>query len=288
MTVAATLAGALLVAVVARDVFHTLFHSTGRGSIGRAVAALTWAALHPSGPTGRRAIAVGGPLALALVVVVWAVLLVAGFALLYLPHVPGGFTVPPEHAGDPATLLAVSFSLVTLSTLGFGDMTPSSDGLQLLAPMEALVGFGLLSASIAWLLSIHPVLARRRSLAYDVTLLARAERETGLTAEDELQELHRRVVEVERDLDAYPITLYFAELDPRFSLASALPVLSSLLDRLEETELRAAARLHAAVLQEALDDLGDTIGAFPGFGGLGRREALARYAEHHSPPNGHP
>ena len=242
----------------------------------------------PVRPTGRRAIAVGGPLALALVVVVWAVLLVAGFALLYLPHVPSSFTGPPEHAGDPATPLAVSFSLVTLSTLGYGDMTPSSDGLQLLAPLEALVGFGLLSASIAWLLSIHPVLARRRSLAYDVTLLARAERETGLTAEDELQELHRRVVEVERDLDAYPITLYFAELDPRFSLASALPVLSSLLDRLEETELRAAARLHAAVLREALDDLGDTIGAFPGFGGLGRREALARYAEHHSPPNGHP
>jgi hypothetical protein len=288
MTVAATLAGALLVAVVARDVFHTLFHSTGRGSIGRAVAALTWAALHPSGPTGRRAIAVGGPLALALVVVVWAVLLVAGFALLYLPHVPGGFTVPPEHAGDPATLLAVSFSLVTLSTLGFGDMTPSSDGLQLLAPMEALVGFGLLSASIAWLLSIHPVLARRRSLAYDVTLLARAERETGLTAEDELEELHRRVVEVERDLDAYPITLYFAELDPRFSLASALPVLSSLLTGWRRRSSAPRRRLHAAVLREALDDLGDTIGAFPGFGGLGRREALARYAEHHRPPNGHP
>jgi hypothetical protein len=39
MLFAATLAGALLVAVVARDVFQTLFHSAGRGSIGRAVAA---------------------------------------------------------------------------------------------------------------------------------------------------------------------------------------------------------------------------------------------------------
>jgi hypothetical protein len=233
MTVAATLAGVLLVAIVARDVFDTLFHSAGRGSLGRVVASWTWAVLQGSGRRGGRAIAVGGPLALALVIVVWAVLLVAGFALLYLPHVPGGFTVTPDHAGDPAALLAVSFSLVTLSTLGYGDITPSSDGLQLLAPLQALVGFGLLSASIAWLLSIHPVLARRRSLAYDVTLLARAEREAGVTAEEELEDLHRRVIEVERDLHAYPITFYFAEGDARFSLAAALPVLAGLVDRLD-------------------------------------------------------
>ena len=288
MTVAATLAGALLVGLVARDVFDTLFHSAGRGSIGRVVAGWTWAALHPSGPAGRRAITVGGPLALAVVVVVWAVLLVAGFALLYLPHVPGGFTVAPEHAGDPTLLLAVSFSLVTLSTLGYGDITPSSDALQLLAPLEALVGFGLLSASIAWLLSIHPVLARRRALAYDVTLLARAEHETGVTAEPELEDLHRRVVEVERDLNAYPVTFYFAELDARFSLAAALPVLSVLLDRVDQETLAGGARLHAVVLREALDDLGDTIGSFPGLCGLGRREALTRYAERHSPPEGTP
>jgi hypothetical protein len=105
-----------------------------------------------------------------------------------------------------------------------------------------------------------------------------------VTAEDELEELHRRVVEVERDLDAYPITLYFAELDARFSLAAALPVLSALLDRQDPGALPAAARLHAVVLREALDDLGDTIGSFPGFGGLGRRDALIRYAERHGPP----
>jgi hypothetical protein len=65
-------------------------------------------------------------------------------------------------------------------------------------------------------------------------------------------------------------------------------VLSSLVDRSDTGALPGSARLHAVVLQEALDDLGTTIASFPGFGGLGRREALARYAARHCPPDARP
>ena len=68
---------------------------------------------------------------------------------------------------------------MTLTTLGFGDVTPDAAWLRLVVPVEALLGFGLLSASISWLLLIHPALARRRSLAYEIALLRKAEQETG-------------------------------------------------------------------------------------------------------------
>jgi Ion channel len=69
---------------------------------------------------------------------------------------------------------ALNVSLVTLTTLGFGDVTPTDAWLRLLAPIEALLGFGLLTASISWLLLIYPALSRRRSLAYEVALLRQA------------------------------------------------------------------------------------------------------------------
>jgi hypothetical protein len=144
---------------------------------------------------------------------------------------------------------------------------------------------------VAWLLSIHPVLARRRSLAYDVALLERAERDAGVTLlklpgrelEAELEELHSRLVEVERDLVAYPITFYFAELDRRFSLAAALPVLARLADGVDAPALGPGGRLHGAMLREAIDDFAGTAARFPGYRGLATRDVLARYAERHAP-----
>jgi hypothetical protein len=52
--------------------------------------------------------------------------------------------------------------------------------LRLLALIEALVGFGLLTAAISWVLSIYPALSRRQSLAQKISLTHKAELETGI------------------------------------------------------------------------------------------------------------
>ena len=52
---------------------------------------------------------------------------------------PGAFSVPPSEAGSlPATLLYFSFT--TLTTLGYGDVTPVSPVARALANAEALTG----------------------------------------------------------------------------------------------------------------------------------------------------
>lgn len=284
--VAATATGLALVALVARDVFGALFARGARWSLSRDVAELVW---QLSGVLRRRRggpSALAGPLALVLVVGTWAALLVCGFALVYLPHVPDGFTMAAHLRDDSAVFSSLYFSAVTLATLGYGEMTPRTDWTQVVAPVQALVGFGLLTASISWFLSIFPVLARRRALAYDLMLIDEARRSTAparppLAAE--LDQLHRRVVEVERDLVAFPITLYFAELDPRHSLAAALPGLLHALDELDLDVLDDAERLHAAMLRAALDDVTRTLGGFPGYGHARAADVLREYATRHAP-----
>ena len=95
-----------------------------------------------------------GPVAFVAVIATWAGLLVLGWALVFWPHMPGDFRFDAGlDARGPDFVNALNVSLVTLATLGFGDITPTS-GTAAVLPLEALLGFGLLSAIISWLVSI--------------------------------------------------------------------------------------------------------------------------------------
>jgi len=112
---------------------------------------------------------------------------------------------------------------VTITTLGFADVIPHAGWLRGVAPLEALLGFGLLSASISWLLLIYPAISRRRSLAYEISLLVEAEGQAGVALERLEPASAAGIYEelaVERDLVSFPISYYFAELDERFALAA--------------------------------------------------------------------
>jgi Ion channel len=75
-----------------------------------------------------RLFAAAGPTALVVVIATWALLLILGWALVFWPHVPDGFRFDPGTAErDAGFLEAVYLSLVTVTTLGFGDITPEAD-----------------------------------------------------------------------------------------------------------------------------------------------------------------
>jgi hypothetical protein len=156
--------------------------------------------------------------------------------------------------------------------------------------MEALLGFGLLSASISWLLLIYPVLARRRSLAYEVWLLLETEHRTGTALEDVepeaaqrvYAELTSRLIAVERDFVNFPISYYFAEQDQRFSLAAVAPELLRMAQRGAEEKAPESVRLRAIMLVEALSDLSATAASrFHRKRTESTAEALAAYAADH-------
>ncbi|WP_396643615.1 potassium channel family protein [Microbacterium sp.] len=100
-----------------------------------------------------------------LVIVVWAALQVCGWTLIYLPQTPDGFSFAPGLNPDryPDLFSSIYFSLVTLGTLGYGDVVPTTPVLRILAPLQALTGFILLTAAVSWIMQLYPALNRRRT-----------------------------------------------------------------------------------------------------------------------------
>lgn len=254
-----TFAGAVLVLGVLRDVFHTLWHPTRHGGLSRLVMTALWR-LPSYLPLRRPASGLAGPLAMVTVVALWALTAVVGWALIYWPHMPQGFTytaglLPADHAGFPDALYV---SLVHISTLGLGDIAPAAGWLRILAPMEALVGFALLSATVAWTLGIYPALARRHALALRLSCLARIHPTTEQIDSNAgaaiLDGLAGAVTVVSVDFQQYAESYYFHDGDDHTSLARQIACAVNLADRAAGAR-HPDVRLSAAVLRAALDDL---------------------------------
>jgi hypothetical protein len=268
VSILVTAGGVLLILAALRDVFDTLFHPGGKARMSRAVMRIVWRVYHPIARRWPEAISLAGPTALILIVALWASSLIVGWALIFWPHVPEQFSFQPgtEHGGLDGLVDALYLSVVTLATVGYGDVTPDAAWLRIIAPVEALLGLGLLTASIAWLGTIYPVLTRRRALAYEAFLLLESQRETEITVGDLepdsqaeiFADLTSRVIMLKRDLVAFPIAYYFGETDNRFSLPAALPFLWDLACRGSHPEVDKRARLRAVMLRDALADLAST------------------------------
>jgi Ion channel len=279
-----------LIALAGRDVFDALFHPEGKGTFARLIMRTVWAGFRRLVGGRVRVFALAGPTALLAVMASWAGLLILGWALIFWPHVYAGFHSTGIPVRPGTFVEALHISLVTLTTLGFADVVPHAGWLRLIAPLEALLGFGLLSAVISWLLLIHPALSRRRSLAYEISLLVEAARETGVALE-ELEpaavegiyaELTSRLVAVERDLVSFPISYYFAELDERFALAATANRLHELAIRGTSAHMPPGVRVRAWMLLEALRDFSaTTVERFHRSSGRGTAEALVAYAQDH-------
>lgn len=125
---------------------------------------------------GHRAGSAVGPAAMVAVILLWVASQGVGWALVWYPHVPGGFMyssgVDPANYPDAVEALYVSF--VTLSTLGYGDVVATDPWIRAASPFEALTGFALLTAALTWFTQIYPPLSRRRALALELKGLADA------------------------------------------------------------------------------------------------------------------
>jgi hypothetical protein len=286
-TIALTVAGVALIALALRDVFDALFHESGKGVLSRLLMRGVWRVFRrlAGGPTERLELA--GPVSLIVVVLTWATLLVVGWALVLVPHFPAGYEYSTESSGR--LLDALYVSLVTLTTVGFGDIAPSEGWIRLLSPVEALIGFGLLTASVSWLLSIYPALSRRRSLAYEMHLLGGAQERIGAkvteleagAADSLLSEITSRLVAVERDLVAFPVSYYFAQADRRFALPAVMPAVVGLADAGRAEGMPDRVRLRATMLREAIDDFAATTADFHRSRGESTEDLLGDYARDH-------
>ncbi len=150
------------------DVFLTILHPDRDGPVTRPMSRLLWrvAVVLARGMPGRRRdiLAMAGPSMLALTMIMWMALPILGFALIVWPGLGTDYLIPrafaPYDFGD-----AVYFSAVAFTTLGFGDVTPLTGRGEMIAILEAVSGFMLGAAAIAFILNVFHGVDRRDGMA---------------------------------------------------------------------------------------------------------------------------
>jgi hypothetical protein len=247
-----------------------------------------WSTCHRLPGTG--ALRLAGPVSILIVLASWVVMLTIGWALVYWPWMPGGFLHTAELDAPGSSLHdSLYFSLVTLATLGYGDISPLSGWLRVVAPLESLLGLGLLTGSVSWLLSIFPVLSRRRALAYEIRLLEEARTDPddpgppSPLPSSVYADLTSRLVASERDLVTFPITYYFHDDDIRFALPAAMEHLLELAEEARREVSLSEVHFHGGLLLRAIDDFAASLAErfhLPNRGST--REVLEAYARDHA------
>ncbi len=152
------------------DLFLTALHPDVDGPLARNVQRAVWRVLVAGGrrrSRRRRLMALAGPLMMVLTFVAWVSALVVGFALVVWPFLPEAVQSEPV-LGNLGFLDALYYSGATVSTLGFGDITPTSRPVQLLTVMASLSGFSMLTGIVAYLLEVLGSLHNRVRLALRV------------------------------------------------------------------------------------------------------------------------
>lgn len=165
-----TMAGSILLVFIARDVHVTILHSGGRnGPLSRLLARSIWglglrSAFRLSRQQRHKRLNSIGPVLMPLLIGLYIMALIIGFALIYYPHMPEHFTIT---AGESSArwIESLYFSGITLTTLGYGDIVPRTNAMRVVAFLESGTGFGLISLSITYLVAVYRGLERKRTAA---------------------------------------------------------------------------------------------------------------------------
>jgi hypothetical protein len=256
LDVVLTVAGVGLILLMAADVFQTLLSPHGTGPVCKLIMRALWLL---SRRFAGRASTVAAPAAMGAVIGTWALLSIVGWAMVYLPHLPGGFVYAEGVPRRGDLMEALYISMVSLSTVGYGEVVPAGQVLRLVTAAQAVTGFGLLTATVSWILQTYPALSRRRALAHELNLFRRAASQQGLSSLDPahatalLEAFARNVAAVSIDLVSFNETYYFHEARPRESLPATI-VYAQTLAAEAQSSSNADLSFAGRMLYDALDD----------------------------------
>jgi hypothetical protein len=265
------IAGLVLIGLALHDMFHTLFHPSGRGALAEFISFRIWRLFRRIFAARHSQLSLAGPLAFVATVAAWLLLIVIGYGLIYHPFLRPEFVMAPGLSIDSHMTFfdAVNVSLGSLITVG-GDFETNSRWLRLAMGVEAVMGFVLLTASLSWVLSIYPVLEYRRSAAHRLSLLHYAQKfervGVGAIPEQETEELvialAADLAKIRNDLAQFPITYYFHEDEGRSALPGALSLAMDIANRAMRPESTETVRVSGIVLRGAIHDFLCLVGSW--------------------------
>ncbi len=221
-----TVAGVALIFIGLLDVFFTVLHYDGFGFLSsRLYNRLFNAFRFVTRPLPRRYRALGlsfaAPLMVPVTIMVWILLVAFGYALVYYESISTKTFYFSSPGLEPTFLEALYLSGTAISTVGFGDITPQNTLYQLITISEALVGFGLLTLAITYVIGVYGVLQQLGVLSAGLHHQAQDSSDPltilkphfpngeprGL--ETHLMSLHRGLVEIYEGIRRYPVVYYY-------------------------------------------------------------------------------
>jgi hypothetical protein len=218
--------GVLLIFAGLADVFFTVLHPDGFGFLSsRLYNGLFGSVRLLTLPMPRRFRAIGlsmaAPLMVPVTITVWIVLVLVGYAFVYYAGMSSenfNFSNPDL---EPSFTEALYVSGTAISTLGFGDVTPTNGLYQALAISEALIGFGILTLAITYVVGIYGVLQQlgvtsagllhQASDTAEPLSILRPYFPDGehRNIDSHIVTHHRSLVEIYEGLRRYPIVYYY-------------------------------------------------------------------------------
>jgi hypothetical protein len=279
MHLLAALVGLVLVFVALRDAFETIIlprRVSGRLRVSKVFYFLTW---QPWAAIGRRMpisdrresyLSTYGPISLLVLIGLWGVILISGFALLLWAT---GFDF-----NSPVTGLYVSGW--TFTTLGIGDFAPKTDLSRLVTVAEAGMGFAFLAVVISYLPVLYQGFSRRETTISMLDEWAGSPPSAGdllrrAVAAGEVQSLVPLMAEWERWTAelleshlSYQVLCYFRSQHENQSWVAALTAIldfSALWQASKATGHTWQARRVYAMGRHALGDLSQVLRADPKF-----------------------
>ena len=165
-----TIAGITILVLVFYDIYATILRATKHSGPFSTLLnrGLWWIATRSTQTLDRRrrhrVLSIIGPLLMPLIITSFILLLLTGFALLYLPRMGTEFKIDDAANGN-AVFQAFYFSGVTFLTIGYGDILPISGMTRVLALIEGAAGIAIFSLSITYLLTVYRALERKRTVA---------------------------------------------------------------------------------------------------------------------------
>lgn len=190
-------AGGLVVLVVLVDMLLTVLHPDVEGPLAWFVQRAIWKAsllgARAVGPYRRAVLSLAGPLLVVATFMTWAVVFVLGLSLVVWPNLEDYRSEPElSHSRPLGFIDAFYYSGVTVSVLGYGDITPTTGPLKVLAVAASGLGFAVLTGLVTYLVQVIQGIDERQRLALTVqdeaagdrgaTMLVRAAQVEGVAA----------------------------------------------------------------------------------------------------------
>ncbi|MFK4003174.1 hypothetical protein [Qipengyuania sp. NPDC077563] len=270
--------GILILAVTILDALLTILDASGRSLFSTKAYRLfwwTWRHLAKLLPyrVAQGALSLAAPLMIGLMISLWIGGIVTGFALIFY----GGMSFGDFITGggsQPSLPAAFRLSWVTLSTIGFVEISPSNMMYSIAVALEALLGTVILTFSITYFLSVHRSILKYDRLVADLhhrlgrsgdpmeSVSKHLSRSDLSELKSLLSRLHDGVIGLHQGLSRYPIVYFYRPRAEERSLPRTIHVLGTLADTLTHCHPGLAQHLPdlqalKAGMQDLVRDLGE-------------------------------